>query len=156
MRRNEITEAFSITTDAFSFIWSLETVAVARKKRQLPSIGKASSSRCTSCQTPNIGIWPYPNGLEQLPLPTLQQVLTRHEEPGTRSSQSQMSLAAFLKPAHRRSKAGTGSISVSAKVNDLPVLPPSPNLSIIYVETDTAHQVEAHTSGRSSADDAPR
>lgn len=134
--------------DAFSFIWSLETVALARKKQQLPTTANMSSSICSTCQNPNFGIWPYTNAPEQVALPTLQQVLTRHEEPENRHTHSQLSLSNFLKPVHhacKRSKAGKGSLSVTA--DNAPYsyqLPPS-DTSTVQVEVETVHLVEAGT-----------
>lgn len=131
--------------DAFSFIWSLETVSIARKKQQLPTTANMSSSRCSTCQNPNFGIWPYANSPEQVALPTLQQVLTRHEEPEGRSTHSQLSLSAFLKPVHhacKRSKAGKGSLSlVPAEAQPQQISPAeSPT---VQVDVQTVHLVEA-------------
>lgn len=136
--------------DTFSFIWSLSSIAKARRKQALPTSGNISSSLCTTCHNANLDIWPYP-AAEQVALPSLQQVLTRHQEPAVQDTQSQISLSAFLKPVHKhckRSKAGKGSHTI--KKDQIVELPPSPDMSTIQVDVETARIIEARTPGQLS------
>lgn len=121
---------------------------MARRKQGHTSSGNPASTLCTTCQNHMSDAWPYLTA-DQVALPSLQQVLTRHEEPGAQSSRSQISISAFLKPSRHscsRSKAGKGMLSVPVNT-ELPSFASTPELSTIHVDVETARNIEQRTPG---------